>query len=393
MCYQMYRINSLSVVLLTLLFSILIVSCRRDYSMQSNIIRDSSRILHIDPKTLNNGQFDISTIFENISIVKLTSDGGFSIGEIHKIYCDFDHILVLDKKFANSLFLFDSEGMPIRKMSDPDIIDFSVSNGEIFVLKEGKGKLDIFDLSSFTYIRSIPLLPTNIQNIEAIDNDIICYRFLTPDTKDRYNNSTLFLIDGKKGEVISNWLPIDHENKYLSFLASSTNSLKKVGSKIFISRNMENEFFELVNGELINTFAIKLKDSIVFDFFATPNASTFIETLVNENKTYVSPGYFEYDDLAFLYIVSANRFTPIVYDFNNNITYSGLKYKKNSIPLGRVDFVSNTTLCSIIPTTLLYQLKNRMAVTQLQNIDDELFKLINEIPMVEMEPILLIATK
>jgi len=277
-------------------------SCNRAEDRQNQILEDG--ITQIDLAAGEDvAELDVSTIYGNgMKLVALKADGGFVIGDIDKVVLYDDRIYVLDKSIAETLFIYDSDGNPLERITIgkggdelTSIGDFCVDDGVLFVLDERSNRVGRYDLDGATRLGSTVSLPNNISNIAAIGGHLLCYRALVDNFDGGMASSTLFLLD-QEGNVKKHWLPVSESNFYLTQYIGDKSVMRKLNNRVYISRLMDDAFYmySAESGQLSQRFKVDFGEKGIPDNLKTGHTDLeFVDNLHKGAYHYSLSGYVE----------------------------------------------------------------------------------------------------
>lgn len=201
-------------------------------------------------------------LIADIKIIKLETSSSNLIGQIDKLLWIEDKIIVVDKRKAKTIFVFDETGHYLNSIGRigraPDeyigIDDVSSIPGTdyVSVLDRGTKKVKIFDLNGkFIRAEETPLYLNSIEYFnqnQKIGSLIGRY----PNDAKEYQGYSLFTF-GK------NWNIINYSFKdpfKASFKYTSTNTLKKCGNDIYYTPPFENIICQIDQNGIINSYLI-----------------------------------------------------------------------------------------------------------------------------------------
>lgn len=232
-------------------------------------------------------------LIANIKIIKLETSSSNLIGQIDKLLWIKDKIIVVDKRKAKTIFVFDETGHYLNSIGRigraPDeyigIDDVSSIPGTdyVSVLDRGTKKVKIFDLNGkFIRAEETPLYLNSIEYFnqnQKIGSLIGRY----PNDAKEYQGYSLFTF-GK------NWNIINYSFKdpfKASFKYTSTNTQKKYGNDIYYTPPFENIICQIDQNGIINNYLIDfLKNGI-------PEYQTFHSSDRDFQKLLMAYNYFD----------------------------------------------------------------------------------------------------
>jgi hypothetical protein len=113
-------------------------------SMSGRFGSNAEKIV-VDGSDIKN-EFEVSSLIDSISIVKLQEEKGHFIGEPYKIFKSRDNYIVFDKQVAKRILVFDKHGTFIK-----NVIDIGKGPDEALQLNDcwinDEGNLDVYDFS------------------------------------------------------------------------------------------------------------------------------------------------------------------------------------------------------------------------------------------------------
>ena len=254
--------NSNRYFLLTFSF-ILVLAFSCSKGRKNNIDGTSKHTINLD---LCEGRHytPISTFCSSVKPILLETTDESSIGEIDKIHFYNNLIIIMDKSFANSIFIFDNDGHFIRKIGQvgngpgefASLADFTINRdgGYIYVLDNGTNKILAYDIKSGEYINSI-----EIESTGETGSYSICYynKKMFADIHNYDEDKPSFLlkeINLENGRIVANYLDAEEYNKvndrfFLSKKPFIDNNAEE--APLFRQKNMQ-MFFSLREDSISN---------------------------------------------------------------------------------------------------------------------------------------------
>lgn len=245
---------------LILLCSFLSVSCGRQKDNLSNPLIFHGKIdtIKIDTTLVIKAKHVIS----HLKIIKLETTSSILIGGIDKLFSIDDKIVIVDKRKAKNIFVFDTTGHYLNSIGkigrgpteyigidDVALIPESKSIG---VLDRVTKKIKIFDLKG-NFIRS-ENLPFYLNNIEYLNQFLKIGSLIGryPNGIEKYSGYSLFTFD-------KNWQIMNYAFKdpfKPNFKFTSVNTLKKYDNHIFYTPPFENMICEIDQKGINNIYKI-----------------------------------------------------------------------------------------------------------------------------------------
>ncbi len=156
----------------------------------------------------NNPKICPDSVFSSVTYIPLETSEQSLVGEIDKIQLVDNVFYILDKQ-QNTILLFNSKGIFLRKLSKMgggpgeyvSIEDFFVKNEQLYVLSSANQKIVVYD-RSLKFVREL-LIDTYAANLICTNTDIYIYtNFFSVDLKN------VFVFDLQSGKL---------KNKYADF--------------------------------------------------------------------------------------------------------------------------------------------------------------------------------
>lgn len=132
----------------------------------------------------------LSSLMKDVQIIPLECNDNNLIGRISKIAVHDEQLFVLDKSFANSLFIFNKNGSFVRKTGNSgkgpgeyvDISDFTIDrlNNIVYILDSHSQRISRFSASTGEYISSVRIKNDFIRSyrIQLVGNKMYADAFM-----------------------------------------------------------------------------------------------------------------------------------------------------------------------------------------------------------------------
>lgn len=225
----MKRKNALNILSISILSCALFISCNRqkdkpndDYSLAKNILVPTGNITN---------EINLSEIIDSVKYVKLKSDSNYLIGHIDQIFFDNNLIFIVDKRIAESIFVFDKAGNFVTKIGSKGkgpnefleiqhaIID---KLNKHFVILDLKGrKLNFYNYSGvYLFSKKLPFLFSSMENIEGESFAFSTETGYSPDVMEVNN---YYLITGNlDGHIFSKSFRYEESERDFSYFNSTS---------------------------------------------------------------------------------------------------------------------------------------------------------------------------
>lgn len=222
-------IRKIKVILITLLISSLIISCKEQKSvtMQGAFMQfDIDNI----PKS---DELKLSEITDSLIFIELKTPKEVLIGEISEILIYNDFIFVLDSKGTNRVYQFSRNGELIRIIGNPgkgpgeylraDDMSIDRFNDLLFVLSRQDRKVNIYEIHDGQH------LTDNILDFFATEIEIICNQHIAVFNHDVHNLSNRF------GDLMYNVLITNREFSKIYDRYFETFTMYGIGKSVLVT--------------------------------------------------------------------------------------------------------------------------------------------------------------
>jgi hypothetical protein len=237
-----------------ILIIIVLFGCQTQEISHSN--PDEYETINIDESQFKK-EFLLSENIVIHKVIRLETNSDCPIGKIDNIQYHNSQIYILDRLKAQSIFVFDSTGVFLEKISRigrgpgeffrPDNFAFDKSTNRIYILDSNFKKVNIYDESGqFEKAISIDFLANDLC-ISKNGNIIFSGR-----------DSLQFYITNPNGQVLYNCL----EN-VLQFKLGLSKPLSQLNDEVFLVRNFDDTIYSVINDKLLPGYYINFGENVI----------------------------------------------------------------------------------------------------------------------------------
>lgn len=265
-------------------------------------------------------------VISNLKIIRLETTSSILIGGIDKLLWIDDKIIIVDKRKAKNIFVFDTTGHylnsigkigrgPTEYIGIDDVSLIPESNA-ISVLDRGTKKIKIFDLKG-NFIRS-ENLPFYLNNIEYLNQYLKIGSLIGryPNGTEKYAGYSLFTFD-------KNWQIINYAFKdpfKPNFKFTSINTLKKYNNNIFYTPPFQNMICEVDQNGINNIYKIDFLGKGIPEYKLLNTSDQEFSHLLSQYK-YFDGIFCNLKDYLILKTVKKQREETYFYNKLNRQTY------------------------------------------------------------------------
>jgi hypothetical protein len=282
--------------LILILLTILGASCNRINNEGFNSLH------HFDLSDQSKYLVD-TNIIDKYKYIRLESNNESLIGEITKIRTYNDKIIILDKRFAKAVFIFDTTGKFIDKINKQgkgpgefvSIFDFDIDEtGALYIFDLSKNEISCFNIEDLSFVKSIAL-KTSISSFVCSDKSFVLYRGNRPGKKEMDYN--ILTTDAK----------LQVNNKFFKFrkdldddVAFSVRDFLIKSESILYSPLIDNKVYSVGHGKLIPKYEFQFGKYELNDYapflneFKMYHSIDFV--LQNKDFAYAIQRYYENED-------------------------------------------------------------------------------------------------
>ena len=265
-------------------------------------------------------------IISNLKIIKLETTSSILIGGIDKLLSVEDKIIIIDKRKAQNIFVFDTTGQYLNSIGKIgrgpteyigiDDVTLIPETNHIGVLDRGTKKIKIFDLKG-KFIRSEDT-PFYLNNIEYLNQHqkigSLIGRY--PNGTEKYSGYSLFTFD-------KNWEIINYAFKdpfKPNFKFTSINTLKKYNNHIFYTPPFENLICEIDQNGINNIYKINFLGKEIPKYKLLNTSDQEFSHLLTQYK-YFDGIFCDLKNFLILKTVNKQREETFFYNKKNQQTY------------------------------------------------------------------------
>ena len=241
---------SFIIIIIIIPLVVFVTSCSSNRSVE--LEGEGVYVINMDQAVMNSDDVcPYSILYKGIKTILLETNESCLIGIISKMRVFDQHIFILDRHIAKSLFVFDKEGHFIRKIGSigggpgefTDISDFTINqdNKTIYTFDRNMQRINIYDIFSGKYMRSINLKFTSVRSrhIEYSGGKLYADAYFPNHSEDNY---LLRVINESSGNDKSRHLNVMKYNKGFSntnFVNNNVFQLQGIENLVFIQRTMD----------------------------------------------------------------------------------------------------------------------------------------------------------
>ena len=272
----------------------------------------------------------LSDYFKDVRAIKLEDNEKALIGTISKLIVFDEHLFVLDKSVSKSLFVFNKEGLFIRKFGSvgggPEeyikLSDFTIDTDKkiFYLLDPHTQKINSYDIASGKFINSVRIKNDYVRSyhIQFVAGKLYADAYFPMESE---NNFLLRNIDLSTGEQDSCWLSTAEYNKGWGELYFNRQSF-------FIPTNISSAGFNQIFMDMVVSITsegvsphliIKSKDLLTEkDLEGTKghSASDRISSLMEIDKIQGINNYLEFDKYVYFNFLKKGTFNTVLFDTN-----------------------------------------------------------------------------
>ena len=272
--------------------------------------------------------FYISNYFKNVRAIALENNKNALIGRINKLIVFDEYLFILDSSISKGLFVFNKEGVFIRKIGNVgggpgeyiNISDFTIDadKKEIYLLDSRTQKINIYDIDFGKFINSVRIKNDYVRSyrVQSVSGKLYTDAYFPVESE---NNFLLRSIDLSTGEQDSCWMSSAEYNKgwnelffnrHNFFIPTNTSSAKF--NQIFMDMVVS------ITSEGVSPYLIiKSKDLLTEkDLQATKGnpASDRFASLMNIDKIHGINDYLEFGKYIYYKFQRKNSMYPVLFD-------------------------------------------------------------------------------
>ena len=314
--------------LLIIFFTFLAGSIHSDWVVESK--EKGKIVVDLDIPTMGQDRvFLYSTLYKNVKVIFLETNESCLIGQIDKMRVDDQYILILDRRIAKRLFVFNKEGHFIKNIGNighgpgeyVSIDDFTIDreNKTIYILDNSLGRIHKYDLPSGKYMHSIKLSQSvKSHHIAYIKGKLYVDAFFYTHSEKDY----LLRAIQESSEIEKNYLNVMEYNKGFSNTNSNvqrkTFYLRENGNLIFVQPFMD-RLIEITNDSIHSYIDLKSKNLLTSEEIKKYNNSFInMRELMSLNKYFNIMSFIEKGDLIFMNMMKGRRLHNVLINKKNN---------------------------------------------------------------------------
>lgn len=307
-----------------ILIIFLSISCDRQKNNSSTTLTYHGNIDTIKIDTTH--VIQAKHVISHLKIIKLETTSSILIGGIDKLLWIDDKIIIVDKRKAKNIFVFDTTGHYLNSIGKIgrgpteyigiDDVSLIPETNAIGVLDRGTKKIKIFDLKG-KFIRS-ENTPFYLNNIEYLNQyqkiGSLIGRY--PNGTEKYSGYSLFTFD-------KNWQIINYAFKdpfKPNFKFTSINTLKKYNNHIFYTPPFENMICEVDQNGINNIYKLNFLGKGIPKYKLLHSSDQELSHLLSQYK-YFDGIFCDLKNYLILKTVNKQREETYFYNKLNRQTY------------------------------------------------------------------------
>ncbi|WEK37946.1 MAG: 6-bladed beta-propeller [Candidatus Pseudobacter hemicellulosilyticus] len=382
----------------SLFLILLLMACNSRQQKPSEV--NTGHAVYIDLHKKSSDSFDIAGLYKGeLQIIALRAEKNFTIGHIDKVVYYKNRIYILDRSIARRLFIYDTAGNPLRSYGGSGgernypVSDFSIDQDNLYVLNEAKKTILVYDDLGDRLYKRLSVVPDDICNIEAINGEVICYRAMVDEIEDQFGNASVFLLD-TAGKIKDFWLPIDHQNFYLTRYFSDFPVLQKDAGCVYVSRFMDASLYKYSSSgqKMVQSFVTDFgPERISAEMKSINDDYEFVKNLEDGSHSYAMSGYVETGSLMKLQVSRKGAILSFFALKNGNRSeVTNIVYKKSLLPIVSIAQLTDNFFLSSIPLDVLHSLKAELAAKEM---DDPFVKFLKDYDTLNGNPVIVMINK
>lgn len=318
--------------LIAIFFVILLMTCTNNTKQE---LSENQNVHVIDIENIDHSNnLKLSELFKDVTPIILETTQESLIGHINKIVITSDHIIILDNMISNAIFIFDKNGLFLRKLGRlgtgpgeyTSISDFCCDMlHNVYVLDFQSQKINQYELKTGEFKKTIPLDRENGMSwfVEVFDNEL--YTNLGFFNKEEARE-ILIHRNKKTGKIIDSWFDVDRYSLNIDFISNNNKSpfLCKNDSSFKFKSFFMDSIMAFENNRIIPflTFTPKFKlDNVDVSNIDFDN-SDFFSSLSRKNKIFDVFTYIEHEDLIIIQFFLGLDARTIIYNQKEQETIS-----------------------------------------------------------------------
>ncbi|WP_129715490.1 6-bladed beta-propeller [Pedobacter sp. SYP-B3415] len=294
-----------------LFFAVALVSCGR--SSRTNINTIQTEKGDVKQFTIDADEvFEIEKVLEEPTFVKLETKPECLIGTIDKLICTDSLIVVVDRRVAQAVFVFDSAGRFLGKIAEKgkgpgeftEIWDVNINeeSRHIELLDEKLKKINKYTYECrYVDYKRMPFIFTGYQPLDS--STFAYYTNKSPNARQPIINNNLLVTAKSNNKILGKAFPLTQNEKNNSMSFETFNApLWKYGKSVFFNPRFSDTIFRVTPNKLFAEYIVKMRGMISSANWEKMDNERFQKLL--ETHSYLNGTFIDLQDHSYVNVTT-----------------------------------------------------------------------------------------